>query len=217
MPSARDETLARVRERAEVLLRAREDGGRAWGRAERVYGLGRRLARQEEADRFVVGVAALLHPLPELELAAELAWAGIGAGAARAVREAVAGLAREEVRDASLEARALWDAHRLDHLGALGLAELLLEGGWRGEPLHERGDPFALLRDLAPDQYLLDQLYARVAALPRAMHTPTARQIAGRRAGIMLFYLEALRDEFAETLPDAALPEGDWLVPREEG
>ncbi len=49
------------------------------------------------------------------------------------------------------------------------------------------------------------------------MHTPTARAIANRRAAIMIFYLEALRGEFAETLPDVLLPQGDWLVPEEGG
>jgi uncharacterized protein len=216
MPSTRDETLAILRDRAEALLRDLPDGGRAWGRAERVYGLGRRLARQEEADRFIVGVAALLHALPAPEIAAELALAGVQPQATTAILDAVAGLSRDDLRGESLEARVLWDAHRLDRLGALGIANVLLEGGERGEELHERRDPFALARTLAPDRYLVEQIYTYLAALPRMMHTPTARQVAIRRVGIMLFYLEALRDELAETLPDALLPEADWLVPKEE-
>src|SRR3954447_5184116 len=108
MPSARDETLAILRDRAEALLRDLPDGERAWARAERVYGLGRRLARQEEADRFVVGAAALLHELPAPEVAAELALAGVQPLTSDAILEAVAGLSREDLRGESLEARVLW-------------------------------------------------------------------------------------------------------------
>ena len=75
---------------------------------------------------------------------------------------------------------------------------------------------YALMRSLEPDQYLIERLYARLAALPRPLHTPTACAIASRRAAIMLFYLEALRDELAETLPDALLPDEHWLAPQED-
>lgn len=217
MPSARDAQLAALHAHAEVALRARDDGGRAWGRAERIYGLGRHLARQEEADRFIVGGAALLHDLPAPEVAAALARAGVPAPAAEAIEEAIAALAEDDLLLEGLETRVLWDAHRLDRLGAFGLADTLLAGGHRGAELHERRDPFALMRALAPDRYLIDRVYADLATLPRQMHTPTARRIAIRRVGIMLFTLEALRDELAETLPDALLPEGDWLVPKEGG
>ena len=216
MPSARDERLATLHDRAEALLRGAPDGGRSWGRAERLYGLGRRLARQEEADRFIVGGAALLHERPDPEVAAELALAGVPQPTAEMIRGAIAGLSRDDLRGESLETRVLWDAHRLDRLGAFGIANVLLEGGQQGEELYERRDPFALLRSLAPDRYLLERIYERLAALPHLMHTPTGRRIAVRRVGIMLFYLEALRDELAETLPDALLPEADWLVPKEE-
>jgi uncharacterized protein len=221
--SERDTILALLRAQAEAELRAAPDGERRWAHSERVYGLARRLARQEDADRFIVGAAALLHDLPgddtgdtAARSAAELAPHDLPAPVASAIFDAIAALNLPDADTASREARILRDADRLEDLGALGVANLLLAGGAADAPLYERDDPFALLRPLAPDDALIERLYAHLAALPRQMHTAAARQIAVRRTGIMLFYLESLRDELAETIPDALLPEPDWLVPKEE-
>ena len=222
MASDRDTTLALLRAQAEADLRALPDGERRWAHSERVYGLARRLARQEEADRFIVGAAALLHDLPgddtgdpATRIAAELALHDLAAPLAGAILDAIAALALDDADTASREAQILRDADRLDDLGALGIANLLLTGGATDVPLYERDDPFTLLRPLAPNHVLLDRLYAYLADLPRQLHTAAARQIAIRRTGIMLFYLESMRDELAETIPDALLPEPDWLVPKE--
>jgi hypothetical protein len=215
MPSERDTALARLREEAETRTRPAA-GALAWARAERIYGLARRLARDEEADRFVVGAAALLHLLPMPDVIRALDVAAVPEEPRRAIGAALAALAEPGMRGDPLDHRTLRDAARLDRLGATGIAELLLETGAAGEEVYERLDPFAALRDLAPDEWPLDRLYARLIELPRRMETPTARGLAVRRTGIMLFYLEALRDEFAESLPDAMLPEAHWLVPGEE-
>lgn len=225
MPSERDTLLAVLRERAADGLRAVPGGERRWAHSERVYGLGRQLARQEGADRFVVGVAALFHDWPgddigaESRVAAELAAAGVPAGIAGAALDAIAALERDDAtgpgRGLAREALVLRDADRLDDLGAVGLARLLLEATDEAA-LYDRDDPFALLRALAPERALTDRLYTRISTLPRAMRTASGRQIAARRAGIMLFFLESLRDDLAEATPDALLPEPEWLVPREQ-
>lgn len=226
MASARDETLAALRARVEGLY-ARSGGD--WPHVERVYGLGRRLARQEEADRFVVGAAALLHDLGDgadapggdragraAELAGEeLARLATPPAATAAILDAIARHAEGGGAPLSLEARVLGDAHRLDDLGALGVARALAGDVAGAGPLYERADPFAVGRDLVPERYPLDRLFARMLALPHRLHTPTARAIANRRVALMLFYFEELREEFAETLPDALLPDRDWLIPEE--
>ncbi len=218
MPSERDELLGRLRAWAETLLCAAPGGARRWAHSERVYGLVRRLARAEGADRFVVGVAALFHELTPRDglavVATELAAHGVADTTIAAVLAAVASIEREEPGTVSREAQLLWEAHRLDTLGALGIADLLLDA-MPDTALYERTDPFALLRTLDTEQALIDRLYARLLMLPRQMRSKTARQIAIRRTGIMLFYLESLRNELAETIPDALLPEADWLVPKD--
>jgi uncharacterized protein len=165
----------------------------------------------------------LLHDWPGDEssdgparIAAELATLGLSGPDTSAIIDAIAMLDLAAADEARREAQILRDADRLDDLGALGIATLLT-GDESDTPLYERDDPFALLRPLAPDAALIERLYAHLAALPRQMHTQAARQIALRRTGIMLFYLESLRDELAETIPDALLPEPDWLVPKEGG
>lgn len=221
MASERDTALALLRASAEATLRAAPGGEHRWAHSERVYGLARRLARQEEGDRFIVGAAALLHDWPgddsdaaPARIAAELAALDLPGPDITAILDTIAALGRADADTANRAAQILRDADRLDALGALGIATLLT-GNEVAMPLYERDDPFALLRPLAPDAALIEQLYARLAAFPRQMHTQAARQIAIRRTGIMLFFLESLRDELAETIPDALLPEPDWLVPKE--
>lgn len=228
--SPRDEILAALRRRAEEVLGEGDGPGRGWRRTERVYGLARKLAREEEADRFVVGAAALLHDWGRLDAGPE------GDHAARAAERAAAELTAHALPETTiaaivatvasgaadgdgatppdLEARVLADARRLDLLGAFGIARALAaDAGER--PFHERTDPFALMRELEPGRYAIDDLFARLLALPGRLHTPTARAIASRRVALMAFFLEGLRAELAETLPDSLLPEGDWLIPEE--
>lgn len=217
MPTPRDQWLTTLRTQAEAALLAGPGGALAWARAERTFGLARQLARQEEADRFVVGAAALLVHLPDDEATAILAALDLPPDLLVAASEATGVGEGERFAGASLEARVLRDAIALDRLGATGivgaiLAGTKLEAGWY-DPL----DPFAIMRAADPDHYPLDLIYARLVELPQTMATPTARAMASRRAGIMLFFLESLRDEFAAGIPDALLPEGDWLVPRESG
>ena len=221
MASERDEALAALRQRTTELLSDPDGGDHVLAHTERVYGLVRWLARQEEADRFVVGAAALLHAWPSAAppaaAALRAAWPAIPDPVVAAVRDTLAALAAPlAVPPGALEARVLLDAHQLDELGAIGIANLLLADGARHERLYDRTDPFALMRQLEPDQRLIERLYVRLATLPRQLHTPTAHRIANRRTAIMLFFLESLRDELAETLPDALLPEEHWLVPQED-
>jgi uncharacterized protein len=222
MSSKRDTMLAALRARAEAVLLPAPGGARRWAHSERVHGLGRHLARQTGAERFIVGAAALLHAWPDeggqsprSRIEAELAALAVPQAIAASILAAIAALDGDAPAGANDEATTLWEADRLDALGAIGIAELLLDGGASGAPLHERDDPFALLRPLDPDRSLLDRLYVHLSTIPHRMHSSAARQIAIRRSGIMLFYLESLRDELAETIPDALLPEQDWLVPKE--
>lgn len=229
MASPRDEILAALRRRAEELLGPVADPERGWPHTERVYGLARKLAREEEADRFVVGAAALLHDLGRRDddsypdraarstelAAAELMTYPLPAATAGAILEAIAAHDGDGPAPSSLEARVLQDAHGLDALGAFGIARILISGGARDGALHEPGDPFALMRELEPDRYLIDRFFTRLLALPGRMQTPTGRVIANRRVALMLFFLEELRSELAETLPGCLLPKGDWLIPEE--
>lgn len=197
-------------------MRAAPAGARRWAHCERVYGLGRWLARQADADRFIVGAAALCHDWPLTEgVPTLLADLGVPEGDMAAIGEAIAALARETPDPFNQEATILWEADRLDALGAIGIATLLQETQAAQDAPYDRDDPFAVLREVAPDGPTIDQIFDRLATIPQVLRTPAARQIAIRRSGIMLFFLESLRDELAETIPDALLPEREWLVPSE--
>ncbi len=215
MPTPRDRWLTALRERTEAALLAGPGGVIAWSRAERTFGLARHLARQEEADRFVVGAAALLIHLPDETATAILVALDLPPELLGAVSEAIGVGEGDDRAGASLEARVLRDVIALDRLGATGIVGAILAATKPEEGWYDPLDPFAIMREADPGRYPLDLIYARLAELPQAMATPTARTMALRRAGIILFFLESLRDEFADGASDALLPEGDWLVPRE--
>lgn len=99
----------------------------------------------------------------------------------------------------------------MDALDTIGIAEILLDEGAASEILHDRDDPFALLSGVAADGAMLDWPYLRLTALPHRMHSATNGNLPRRRSGIVHSCLETLRDELAETISDALLPEKHWL------
>ncbi len=120
----------------------------------RVTAVAERIARAEGADREIVRAAALLHDVgrAEEERTGE-SHADIGARQARqiladqpaafvaAVAEAIAQHRfRGDGQPASLEARVLFDADKLDAIGAIGVARAYAVGGRAGKrlwsPLH---------------------------------------------------------------------------------
>ncbi len=209
MPSVRDQWLTLLRDTAAELAAT-------WAQTERIFGLARHLARQEEADRFLVGAAVLLRALDAATQGSLLVTPDLPAPTVTALRALVTEVAQPLGLGASLEWRVIHDARTLDQLGAGGIMAALNAAPHEGRGWYDRRDPFALLRDLAPTVYPLDLLYERLTTLPQAMQTPTGRTLALQRSAIVLFFFEALRAEFTLSLPDAFLPSADWLVPEED-
>ncbi|WP_438990985.1 HD domain-containing protein [Lentibacter sp.] len=99
----------------------------------------------------------------------------------------------------TLEAQILQDADRLDALGAIGLARMLMISGALNRPLYDHTDPLAQNR--APDDtaFALDHFQTKLFTLADTMHTETARQIATERTTYMRAFLARLHSEIAET------------------
>ena len=189
-------------------------GGHDFDHTLRVLANARMLAKElPEADLQVVETAALLHDIarPEetashgaishAELGAKLAaeWLDeldftppFAAAVAAAVRSH---RYRDEIVPATLEARIVYDADKLDSLGAVGLGRAFLFAGRVGARLHNTADealnsPAYSREDTAYREYLV-----KLRKLPAAMLTEPGRREGQRRLRFMRRFFDRLDAE----------------------
>ncbi len=192
------------------------DLAHGWEHVHRVYHLARYLAEEEHADGFIVGMAALLHDLgrttrgptrSHAERSAQLAKQLLASydlphETQQAILHAIlAHSYRHGVEPATLEARVLYDADRLDSLGASGVMRWAMttkHGRWPQTRTYHPDDPFALWRDPDGQRYLLDRFFTKLLKLQEAMTTTTGRAMAARRIAFLHLYLQELQRELAE-------------------
>jgi uncharacterized protein len=192
------------------------DLAHGWEHVYRVYHLALRIAEQEHADSFIVGMAALLHDLGRTTrdpsrshaersalLATELlARFDLPYDTEQAILHAIlAHTYRRGITPQTLEARVLYDADRLDSLGASGLmrwAMPMKNRRWSEWKSYHPDDPFAARR--APDEqhYLLDRFFTKLLTLPEVMTTATGRAMAERRLAFLRLFLQELQQELVE-------------------
>lgn len=99
----------------------------------------------------------------------------------------------------TIEAGVLQDADRLDALGAVGLARVLMLGAELGRPFYVPGDPFCERRqpdDLASS---IDHFYTKLLGLAATFTTTAGRAAALRRTRTLQRFLDDLRHELEWT------------------
>jgi uncharacterized protein len=102
----------------------------------------------------------------------------------------------KRVMPATLEAKILQDADRLDALGAIGIARTFSVGGSEKRPFYNQGDPFYKSgRELNDREWTVDHFYKKLFRLKRSMHTKTAREMAQERARFMELFIRQLQKE----------------------
>ena len=176
------------------------------------------LAHHAEADALVVMAACYLHDLVNLpkndpgraqasrrsaRLArTELTRLGFPEERLDAVAHAIeAHSFSAAIAPATLEAKIVQDADRLDSLGAIGLARMFYIAGCMGSALAHPSDPLASDRPLDDRAYSLDHIVVKLATLPAMMQLDAGRALAEARLARLL----AFREEFAaEWMGDAA-------------
>lgn len=99
------------------------------------------------------------------------------------------------IMPATLEAKILQDADRLDALGAIGIARVFLTGGSLKRELYNSEDPFCKDREPDDTRWNLDHFYSKLLKLESGMHTETARAMARERSIVMRRYLLDLQRE----------------------
>ncbi len=208
--------------RARAYAKARHEGAgpcHDFSHVERVYRLAERIAQDEGADLLVVRLAALLHdigrgleprmgPEPDRheELSAELAapflrGLGLPEDRVEAVLEAILRHRHRRGRaPESLAARCLYDADKLDSLGAVGAARAYL---WLGEHGRSVYYPEEEWRDVDPANNATEvdsfqrEWRIKLSQLAQRMYTKEGRRLARERHVRMERILREIEDEVA--------------------
>ncbi|MCC6168865.1 MAG: HD domain-containing protein [Caldilineaceae bacterium] len=194
----------------------------------RVTRLAVQLAQTEGADVSVVRLAALLHDVPtpgdrrsdHHRAAAEFArqWLtrrGLGTEAVAAVVHAIEAhrFRDQTVQPATLEAQCLYDADKLDSIGAIGVGRAFAFAGAQGNRLWTEPAVAAPPGDAQPQGHDYTPVHEYVYKLRRilaTLHTVSARRIGAARHATMQTFFERLD---AEMRGEEAVE----LTPQEEG
>ncbi len=183
----------------------------------RVVALAERIGRAEGADMEILQAAALLHDIARAE--GDQRGEDHAALGAERVRELLRGQPPERVEaivhaiaahrfrlgaePRTLEARVLFDADKLDAIGAIGIARAFAYGGLHAQPLWAdlplpgldpgapHGNP-----DVEDDAHTpVHEFVQKLSRLKERMHTRTGRAIAEERHQYMLEFYARLRRE----------------------
>ncbi|MCX6049661.1 MAG: HD domain-containing protein [Chloroflexi bacterium] len=184
----------------------------------RVTHLGEQIARAEQADVVVVRLAALLHDVPVSDAehnpdtrrkhhlaAADFARQFLtarGLGTER-VANVVHCIEAHRFRDQSiqpvtLEAQCLYDADKLDSIGAIGVVRAFAYAGRYGSRLWTtslRSIPTHEHRPTGADYTPVHEFVYKLQQLMATLHTNTARRIGRQRHAFMVDFFDQLEAE----------------------
>lgn len=187
-----------------------EGSGHDWWHIYRVWNNARHIAAGEEADLFIVELAALLHDIGDHKFHDGDDTVGPRLAATwlqqfdlpEAVTEQVITIIKDvsfkgagtSSAMSSLEGCIVQDADRLDAIGAIGIARTFAYGGHKNREMYdpevkpEMHQTFeAYKASTAPT---INHFYEKLLLLKDRMHTQTAKNIAAERHRYMEVYLE---------------------------
>lgn len=183
----------------------------------RVLALAERLARAEGADRGIIYAAALLHDIARSS-GEDHAIAGARQarrileerGAPLAFVDAVAAAIRDHrfrtgAPPQTLEGRILYDADKLDAIGAIGVARAYAVGSRLGQRLWSAVDAGDSLDQAQPthipeEHTPVREFVVKLSKLKKTLFTAEARRIARGRHRFMVSFFKRLNEEVAGDL-----------------
>ena len=192
-----------------------DPSGHDWWHIYRVWKNAITLCKHEQADPFIVELAALLHDLDDWKFSESgdetphhaKAWmesCGVDSLTNQAVCEIIMHVsykgAQVENKMKSLEGLIVQDADRLDAIGAIGIGRAFAYGGFKDRPMY---DPAAENQMHASfEEYknsksaTINHFYEKLLLLKYKMNTATAKRIAEQRHEVMLRFLDQFMKEW---------------------
>jgi uncharacterized protein len=202
----------RIKQEAKEFFK-KAKGSHDWGHTERVWALCLRVGKKEKADLGILKLAALLHDIgreEETKSKGKICHAERSAQLARKILEKYK-IKKEKVekiihciethrfrgkkKPLSREAKVLFDADKLDSIGAVGIGRAFLFAGEIGATLyHRRGDIFKTKgytrQDTAYREFMVKLRYVR-----QRMLTAEGRRLARARHQYMVNFFKRLDEE----------------------
>ena len=206
-----DQTIAFVKETLQDA-----EGGHDWWHIYRVWKTAKTIAEEENADLFVVQLAALLHDIADSKfhdgdeevgprVAAEfLGSVGVEEDVIRHVMQIIKNMSFKaslgKVSFDSIELRVVQDADRLDAIGAIGVARAFSYGGFKKRAFY---DPeIAPNLNMSKEEYknssapTINHFYEKLLLLKDKMNTTFGKQLASERHRFMEQYLDQFYAEW---------------------
>ncbi|QJA08552.1 HD domain-containing protein [Romboutsia sp. CE17] len=184
-----------------------EGSGHDWYHIERVYNMSKYIAQKENADLFIVEMAALLHDIDDWKFSDKqdttkteqfLKSVNVDKVEFKKIlsiikRISFKGGLVDSTQD-SIEGMVVQDADRLDAIGAIGIARAFTYGGFKNRVIYNPDiNPieFKTLKDVKhKNNHTINHFYEKLLKLKDLMNTNTAKEIAVKRHKFMEKFLE---------------------------
>lgn len=184
-----------------------------WDHVQRVVICADRIARNEKADSFIVKVAAILHDIArEIEdtssgknchaqLGSEMAYEflkeiGLDETRAHHIAECIAAHRfRNRKKPATIEAMVLFDADKLDSIGAIGIGRAFLFSGEVGAKLHNPGIDIHTTKAYSEEDTAYREYIVKLRRIKDIMLTAEGKRIAIGRHNFMEEFFTRLQAE----------------------
>lgn len=188
-------------------------GSHDWNHTERVYNLCMRIGKKENADLEILRLAAILHDIGrELQdkLNGEICHAEKGAVLARELLKKH-NLDNERIDKIihcieshrfrgnkilqSKEAKILFDADKLDSIGAVGIGRAFLFAGEVGAKLHDKNVNIEKTKPYTKDDTAYREFMVKLRKVKDRMLTHEGKRIAEERHKFMVDFFDRLNNE----------------------
>jgi len=205
--------IERIKKDAEKFFNGAK-GSHDWSHTQRVYRLCERIGPAEGADMDVLRIAALLHDIGRnVQDSAKGAVCHAKKGAELAV-PLVADLSLARIRKENVihcirthryrgnhvpetvEARVLFDADKLDAIGAVGVARAYLFAGELGAKLHNPGNDIENTRQYSVDDTGYREYRVKLCRIRDRILTDTGKKLADERHAFMVEFFERFINEY---------------------
>jgi uncharacterized protein len=188
-------------------------GSHDWDHTERVYHLCLRIGKQENADLEILQYAAVLHDVGRSHQDAsngEICHAEKGAMVARTLLEQyeldpekIASIVhcieshrfRGTIAPRSVEAKVLFDADKLDSIGAVGIGRAFLFAGEVGAKLHDKNVNVEHTKPYTKEDTAYREFQVKLQKIKDRMLTREGQRIAESRHQFMVNFFDRLNHE----------------------
>ena len=201
--------LSRTADHVRILLSG-DSAGHDWWHIERVRRVALTIAREEQANLFLVELAALLHDVADWKFAGGDEQAGPAAArkwllslevdeptidhVCRIIGQLSFKGAGVATPMDSLEGACVQDADRLEAIGAIGIARTFAYGGWKGQSMHDPELPPQLHGSFTEYKHnkgtTINHFYEKLLLLKDRMNTAAGKRMAEARHEFMQQYLD---------------------------